>query len=99
MIHADWIRSPGLKAAPPVVPGTQAEQPMTVGQAAGRSGRDSQHVALSSRTAINPGLSITPPHVDSPTRGVGRVPAEHVQPGGCGNDPLRPVRRHVEPDR
>ncbi len=99
MIHADWIRSPGLKAAPPAEPETQAEQPMTVGQAAGRSGRDSQHVALSSRTALNPGLSINSPLVDSPTKGVGRVPVGHVQPGECGSDPLRPVRRHVEPDR
>ena len=29
---------------------------MTVGQAAGRSGRDSQHVALSSRAALSPGV-------------------------------------------
>ena len=28
---------------------------MTVGQAAGRSGRDSQHVALSSLAALSPG--------------------------------------------
>ena len=29
---------------------------MTVGQATGRSGRDSQHVALSSRAALSPGV-------------------------------------------
>ena len=32
----------------------RAAQPVTVGQAAGRSGRDPQHVALSSHAAANP---------------------------------------------
>lgn len=45
----------GLEAAAPTCVGARsAEQPVTVGQAAGRSGRDPHHVALSSLAAASP---------------------------------------------
>ena len=59
VFHGLWLRMSrllhgreGEGCGPHEVGARSAASPLTVGQAAGRSGRDPQHVALSSHTAL-----------------------------------------------